>query len=138
MTNDEIDFQEFLKESAENDEFPVVDIIIEGLKEELLKDRTLIINPARLKEMQNAYRTFQKIILASTPDAKIKCGIDELLNSNGFIEIETDEIVVKSISEFIHGIKNVSNFEIYPLKSGNIKLTITFQNIMVEIPQERS
>lgn len=136
MTSENKEFNEFLEECEGNDEFPAIDIIIEGLREELSKDRTLIANLVRLKEMQKAYMVFQKIILSTTPDAKIKCGIDKLLSRNGFIEVETDEIIIKSISEFIHSIKNVSNIEVYPLKNGNIKLTATFQDIMVVLPQE--
>lgn len=136
MTDKNNELNEFLKECADNDEFPIVDAILEELREELEKERTMIANPLKLKEMQNAYIVLKKLILSTTPDAKINCGIDKLFNRNGFIEVETDEIIIKSISEFIHGIKEVSNFEVYPLQNGNIKLTATFQNVMVEIPKE--
>ena len=97
------------------------------------QSRTQIINPERIKEMESAYKALSKIVLDVDPDAKIYCKMHETNAGNGVIRIETDELVVDNVKEFIKGIENASNFEIYTLKNGKIKIAVMFYGIMKEL-----
>ncbi|MDR2580975.1 MAG: hypothetical protein LBC85_08290 [Fibromonadaceae bacterium] len=58
---------------------------------------------------------------------------NELFLGNGSIEIETDELEVKNIDEFISAIKPAQNFEIHPLLNGNLSMSICFKDLTKEV-----
>ena len=89
-----------------------------------------IINNKRMKEIEVAYDILKEIIEDYSHDAKFDFKINQFNNGNVTIEIETDELVVKNISNFISVIQLASNFEVYPLTNGNIKFSIMFHDVM--------
>jgi len=109
------------------------DAFVEVLREKLSVPKTHILNPVRLKELQDAYLAISKIVLDISPDAKIDCELNKLTPTQAAIVVETDEIVVKDIKLFISGINGANNFEVYPLTNGKIKMAIMFHKIMQEI-----
>ena len=79
-----------------------------------------------------------KIAKDTNPDAKIKYVLnDESGVGHGTIEIETDEMIVYNIREFIGAIQFAKNFEIYPTNSGNIRIGIMFHNMTDDITPEK-
>lgn len=113
---------------------PELDAFIEMLGYKLEEERTHILNPKRVVEMETAYNTISKIVLSISPDAEIKCHLSELTPAHAVIDIVTDELIVQDIRQFITGIENANNFEIYPLKKGKMCIAIMFHGIMTELP----
>lgn len=106
---------------------------LEMLNFKLEKQRVQIVNPKRIAEMQSAYNALYGIVKRISPDAKLECIMHELNIGAGVIRIETDELIVENVSEFIKSIENASNFEIYPLRGGKIKIAIMFYGCLQEI-----
>ena len=67
--------------------------------------RAQMINPNRIAEMKSAYEALSKIVLSVSPDAKISCVLHEMNDGSGVIRIETDEIIVGNVKDFVSGIK---------------------------------
>ena len=103
---------------------------LRGYKEWQEQPHMFIINNKRMKEIEVAYDILKEIIEDYSPDAKFDFKINQFNNGNVTIEIETDELVVKNISNFISVIQLASNFEVYPLTNGNIKFSIMFHDVM--------
>ena len=99
--------------------------------------RLQIINPKRLRQFQYAFYKISAIIKTVSPDAVIEWTLNDELNTGvAAIVIETDELDVKNIKEFIEAIKFATNFEIHPKFDGNISMSITFYGMLDEITAE--
>lgn len=106
---------------------------LEMLNSKLERQRVQIINPKRVAEMQSAYNALCAIVKRISPDANLDCMMHEMNIGAGVIRIETDELIVENIPEFVKSIENASNFEIYPLKGGKIKIAIMFYGCLQEL-----
>lgn len=109
-----MDFNEFLK----------------MYKEWQSKPHMYIVNPKRMKHFQTAHNSIVSVMNGCSPDAKIEVSLNEFNDGSASITVETDELVVKNMGIFINVIENASNFEIYPLLDGNIRFSVTFNDIM--------
>lgn len=94
------------------------------------KPHMFIVNKNRMKEMENAYDRLKIIIHEYTPDAKLEVNMNTINDGSASISVETDELVVHDVQDFISVIEKAKNFEIYPLNNGNIKIAIMFDGIM--------
>lgn len=112
------------------DQFKELDAFIEVLNSMPSKPRNNTLNLKRAKELWMAYKAITEIVLPISPDAKIEYGMHEDGTGSAVIRVEADEIIVEDIKTFISGVENASNFEIYPLTNGNIKMGILFRNVM--------
>ena len=122
----------------DDDEVAGFDAFIEFLsqmKEEYFSEpRVRLINPKRLREFQYALYKITKIIKKVSPDATIEHTVNDGLNTGvGAITIETDEIDVKDIKEFVESVRFATNFEIHPLLNGNLSMSIAFYGMLDEI-----
>ena len=94
------------------------------------KPHMFVVNKTRIHEMENAYEIIKKIIHEYTPEASVEINMGAVNDGSASISVETDEIVVHNVKEFISIINEADNFEIYPLNNGNIKIAIMFNGIM--------
>ena len=94
------------------------------------KPHMFIVNKERMKAMNVAYKRLEEIIHEYTPDAKIEVNMNVINDGSASISVETDELVVHNVQDFISIIKEANNFEIYPLNNGNIRIAIMFNGIM--------
>lgn len=94
------------------------------------KPHMFIVNKERMKVMDLAYKRLEKIIHEYTPDAKVEVNMNVINDGSASISVETDELVVHNVQDFISIIKEANNFEIYPLNNGNIRIAIMFNGIM--------
>lgn len=94
------------------------------------KPHMFVVNKKRVKAMENAYDIMKKIIHEYTPSANVEINMSEINDGSAIISVETDEIVVHNVHEFISVINDADNFEIYPLNSGKIKIAIMFNGVM--------
>lgn len=119
----------------DNQNFEQLGAFIDYLNELRQKDRVRILDLARLKEIQDAYHMLSTMLMGENPDTVITYAIDEAGAGEASINIETDEIIVgkNNIEKYISSIRNVSNFEIYPLTNGLIRMSIMFYGVFKEI-----
>lgn len=114
----------------QNDNF---DKFVAMLKADAERDKTYVLNMERLKEFEVIYQKISKVLLETNPDTKIACRLGKLTPTRAVITVEADDIIVEDIKEFVSGIENVTNFEIYPLTTGKIKMGIVVAGIMTRV-----
>lgn len=100
------------------------------MKEWQSQPHMFIVNTSRMKEMEIAYDILKEIVCKYDPEAVMEVNINVINDGSASISIETCDFVVHDVQEFIEAIKNANNFEIYPLKNGNMKIAIMFNDIM--------
>ena len=103
---------------------------LEMYKEWQSKPHMYVVNPNKMKHFQTAHNSIVNIMNHCSTDAKIEVAVNEFNDGSASITVETDDIVVKNIGMFVNVIENASNFEIYPLTDGNIRFSVTFNDIM--------
>jgi len=106
------------------------DMFLKKMGEWQSKPHLFIVNSNRMNEFQAAYDVLEKIIHKYSPDAKMEVNMNKFNDGSASIVVETDEIIVYKVEDFISVIQNASNFEIYPLNNGNIRIAIKFNDIM--------
>jgi viroplasmin and RNaseH domain-containing protein len=94
------------------------------------KPHMFIVNKERMKAMETAHGLLEKIVHEYTPDADIEINMSVVNDGSSSISVETDELVVHNVQDFISVIKEANNFEIYPLNNGNIRIAIMFNGVM--------
>ena len=94
------------------------------------KPHMFVVNNKRMKVMENAYEQLEEIIHKYTPDTRVEVNMSVVNDGSASMSVETDELVVHNVQDFISVIKEANNFEIYPLNNGNIKIAIMFNGVM--------
>jgi len=104
------------------------------LQENDKEDKMRFINPIRLNELKYSLIQITRIIKRTSPNAKIEYDLNDGLDTgHAAIIIETDEISVKETKRLIESIKFASDIDIFPLKSGNMRIILGFKNMLLEI-----
>lgn len=62
-------------------------------------------------------------------DKSIAVEIDQYFNL-GYISVDIPDLCVMQPQKFAAAVSKADNFEIYPLTNGNLRLDITFHNVM--------
>ena len=89
-----------------------------------------IVDKKRVKAMETAANMLEEIIQEYTPDASVEINMSVVNDGSASISVETDELVVHNVQDFISIVKEANNFEIYPINDGNIRIAIMFNGIM--------
>lgn len=100
------------------------------MKEWQSQPHMFIVNMSRMKEMEAAYDILKEIVYKYDPDVTMEVNTNVINDGSASISIETCDLVVHDVKEFIEAIKKANNFEIYPLKNGNLRIAIMFNDIM--------
>lgn len=106
------------------------DTFFEMYREWQSKPHMYVVNPVKMGMFHAAHDYLKQIIDECCPDAKIEIAVNEFNDGSASITVETDDIVVKDTNLFVCVIEHASNFEIYPLNNGNMRMTITFNDLM--------
>ena len=126
----------------EEEQFAEVDAFLDWLNDKEDKycnePRLQVINQKRLKEFEYAFINITRIVKKASPDAIIEYDLNDGFNTgHGGIQIETDELSTTKIKEFIEAIKFASDFEVFPLTNGNIKIILGFKGLLDDIPTKQ-
>ena len=120
----------------EEGEFSELDAFLERLSD--LRDeyerepKVRMINPTKLKQFKDALYGLTQIA-NKTRGVKINYSLnDEMDIGAADIRIETDEFVVKDITQFISSIRFASNMDFYPVNNGKMHVDITFYGMFLE------
>ena len=112
----------------ELDEF--LSILAEKAKAHEKSQGAQIISADRFKTLKRSLTILTDIVMKVSPDAVITYELDNGLNiGHAVIRIETDEISVTDVEQFIAAIRFADNFEIYPLTDGRLRMTIMFHGM---------
>jgi len=116
-------------------EFKDFESFLKWLKkaEEKQQLKAMLYDPRRLLEFKQAYDGLCKIASETSPDIKVNVSVNKYHDGIGSFTIETDEFVSRNVEEFVNSLKNSSTFEVYPLLNGNIRIGVTFHDVMVEV-----
>ena len=106
--------------------FESFDAWLEDVGQEILDEETkpMLLNPARLTQMQFVYAVLKKYALVN--DAIVTYKLNEPFSSMGRVTIEGEDFVLSSPKWFARAAEMASNVEIYSLANGNIRITFTF------------
>ena len=104
---------------------------LEGLLQEIQADesRTSVLNERRMRDIMTAYSLMKRIAAENSKNACLTYKLHEPFGSMGSISLTGKEITLKHVSWFMKATKLASNFEIYPLTNGNLKMTLTFHGL---------
>lgn len=94
------------------------------------KPHMFILDNNRFKEMENAYNKLRGIVLNISPDATIEIKESKINDGSYSIVVETDELIVYNTNDFIEVIRSANNFEVYPLRNKNIRMSFMFAGVM--------
>lgn len=103
---------------------------LDGLKKWTEKPHMFILDPVRFKEVEAAYQKLKEIVLDISPDATIEINESKLNDGSYSIVVEADELIVYNVNDFIDVIKCADNFEVYPLRNRNIRISFMFAGVM--------
>ncbi|MBQ3193305.1 MAG: hypothetical protein IJO21_03030 [Oscillospiraceae bacterium] len=114
----------------ENEE---LDAIIQALGQAIEADeqRTGILSPERLQQMEGAYRLLLE--LAKETDAVVTYQLNAPFKSMGSICMEAESFEFTDIPKLIKAIHTSDNIDIYPLTNGHIRMVLTFHGLVKAI-----
>ena len=130
MTDDfEID-----KEYFDSDEFLQEPFMV-ACAAEMNRDKTLIMNPARMAKVTRAHKLIEEIIAREALDATIDVSITPLTRKNIRMVVRTDSMSGSSRKEIDIFREVLSLCDSYLILPGNddLLLSMTFRNVMMEI-----
>ena len=106
--------------------------IMQELREYLKREKTFIINPLRMKDLERALEIANELF----PDHKTEIKDDSIQMGSEIIRIEGMDILIRGKSEinlFCEMISLADNFEIYSISENNIRFAAVFQNVLTKI-----
>ena len=102
------------------------------LFESLSQPKVKLLNLKRYKEMAQSFRNLLELLYDDVAEKDIELNIEQDFNM-GYISVRLSELSILCPQRFSDIISDAGNFEIYPLADGNIRLDITFQNVLIEM-----
>ena len=87
------------------------------------------LNFKRYQEMMQSAYSLQQLIAGATSSKGVTVEIHQDFNL-GAISIELPDLCVMHPQKFSRIVNTADNFEIYPLTNGNLRIDVTFQNII--------
>lgn len=112
------------------------DSIISAFKAILPHEAVKIIDQERYELMLSKALELEKLLSAEYESGEIKADVNEIFNI-GSISTELPDLSITDTKAFSQIISAANNFEIYPLKNGNLRLDITFQSVLRTIKEEK-
>lgn len=109
-----------------------LDELIDSIGQWILEDQKKpgILNPIRMQQMQFAYSVLKR--LAEECEASITYAIHKPFLSMGNITIEGASLEFSDCKWLGRALEFASSVEAYPLSNGNVRLSLTFHNLVVK------
>lgn len=106
-----------------------LDELIADIGDKIIEEenKPAILNLRRMKQMRFAYAALKRI--TRDTDAVVSYKLGEPFKSMGSISVEADTIEFYNPEWFAKAIMFSSNIELYPLRNGKVRLTITFHGL---------
>lgn len=107
--------------------------VLEEAPEHLM--RVQVVNFERLAELLDVARMLRELLADDFWEGKINIEVDPV-HGYGTVQVEADEITIYAPKAFAETVKHASNFEIYPLTNGQIRLAFMFHNLSIEVTEQ--
>lgn len=110
-----------------------LDAFVDCIKDDVERDdeKTTVLNPMRLRQMQFAYAALKYITRYS--DVQVSYKLNEPFKSMGSISAEGACLDFSKPEWFARVAEFASNMEVYPLAKNRVRLTFTFHGLTVPI-----
>lgn len=105
-----------------------IDDLLKRYLELMPKTVYLVKNQARYSIIEKAVREIADMALLYDSSAKIEIKPDELTGTTLCLFITSSLFVIEQIDKFCASLKVANTFEVCALKSGDISISLTFQN----------
>ena len=117
---------------ADND--PVLNALLEVLSDVKEKwdnvNKLRVPNPTKLIEFMKSYKLLVEIVRSEDKDAKIKCELNDWLDTGRpCVNIETDIFTISDMENFRKIAKNINLIEVMKLTTDMLSIDIQFHNI---------
>lgn len=109
-----------------------MDELIDSIGQWILEDEKKpgILNPIRMKQMQFTHSVLKR--LAEGCDANVTYAIHKPFLSMGSITVEGESLEFLDCKWLGRAMEFASCVEVYPLSNGNVRLTLTFHDLVVK------
>lgn len=122
---------EFDESELEPEAMSQFDAFVECLAS-LPKNDVMMVNALRVRDMRVAYGLIMQSGM-SVPSVKVVCKQSDLAPDMGYIDLEGVSVEFKDSAVFAHIASLASNTEVYPLAQNKVRLTFTFNQLMVPL-----
>lgn len=129
-----MDKKEFEIEFHSDEEvWEMLDNVVVTVGEAILVDESKpsVLNPIKIQQMQFAYGVLK--YLTKNTGAKLTYALNEPFKSMGSISVEGSNLSFTNSEWFARAAEFASNTEVYPLTSGNVRMTLTFHGLVKPI-----
>lgn len=109
--------------------FAKVDVLAEWIRANA--PQTQMLNIPRYREVVRAKARLDRL-LEGMGEGATSLELNPLFGA-ATLRVELEDLEVGSISDFTEAVQAANNFEIYPLKNGKMRLTVTFYRVMQKI-----
>lgn len=114
-----------------------IDELLAFYEEHMPKTVYLMKNPDRYPIIENAVKEISEMARACDADAKIKIYPDDLTGSTLCLEITSSLFVIDVIDKFCDALKVANTFEACPLTTGDVSVSMTFQDAWIPAPPKK-
>lgn len=124
----------FSSEEYEPDDFAAVDAMIAKLKD--LKEKqncSYLLDQTRVELMRFSCAAISKTLREANCNAKVVCKQSELSPGMGYVDVEAKDIDITNMEWFARAAEFADNTEVYPLANGGVRMTFTFNRLLIKI-----
>lgn len=94
--------------------------------------RAFVPNPARFRQLKEAYRALRQAVLEASLDARIDWGMEEDLFS-AYITVRAKFLQIDDVRAFLKGLAYADDIEIFAISDREVIIDITFYNVYIPI-----
>lgn len=116
------------------DETQELEELIASLGSWILEDESVpgLLNVSKMAQLHFSHRLMQK--LAQDSQMQVQCKTYEPFKSIGSIIIKGDQLEFSNCKWLGRAMEFASNVEVYPLRSGGVRLALTFHGLTAKMP----
>jgi hypothetical protein len=103
----------------------------DAARQEAVTEHTTMIDPNRLRQMGMTYGIMRYLLKGT--NARLSYKLCEPIQSMGSVSVEGKDLEFCSSELFTKAAEFATNTEVYPLTSGDVRLTFTFHKLTVPV-----
>ncbi len=128
---DTLSSSEFNRDLTDEEVESLLDSFCDYISQGLIpKDGDIaVLDPQAMKQFATVYNVVKSSI--KNKGVKITYGINEPYVGSGFIRIEGTKIEITNTKVFSKAAKLASNFEVYPLVNGKLRMAFAFSGLVL-------
>ena len=117
-------------DELDDEEYAEFDALVEYLSS-LPRAEALVLNPKRLMMLRFCFESIKRVLKNSGCKATVICKQSDLEPTMGYVNVESSEISIENMEWFARAAEFASNTEVYPLAANKVRMTFTFNGLLV-------